>query len=95
VWPNFGQFIAHDITADRSPLGHRADPAQVRNFRVPTANLEGVYGTGPVVGIIDADPESFRSVDPDWMPTLPSRRAGSFGFADILVPAGQRLLPLR
>src|SRR4051812_26024013 len=27
VWPFFGQFIAHDITADRSPLGHRADPA--------------------------------------------------------------------
>jgi hypothetical protein len=40
------------------------------------------------VGIIDADPESFRSVDPEWMPTLPSRRAGSFGLADILVPAG-------
>ena len=48
VWPFFGQFIAHDITADRSPLGHRADPAQVRNFRTPKANLEGVYGAGPV-----------------------------------------------
>jgi hypothetical protein len=48
VWPFFGQFIAHDITADRSPLGHRADPAQVRNFRVPKTNLEGVYGAGPV-----------------------------------------------
>jgi hypothetical protein len=48
VWPFFGQFIAHDLTADRSPLGHRADPAQVRNFRVPKANLEGVYGAGPV-----------------------------------------------
>ena len=39
-----------------------------------------------LVGIIDADPESFRSVDPDWTPTLPSRRAGVFGLADILVP---------
>jgi Animal haem peroxidase len=48
VWPFFGQFIAHDITADRSPLGHRADPAAVRNFRTPKANLEGVYGAGPV-----------------------------------------------
>jgi Animal haem peroxidase len=47
VWPFFGQFVAHDITADRSPLGHRADPAQVRNFRVPKANLESVYGAGP------------------------------------------------
>ena len=48
VWPFFGQFVAHDITADRSPLGHRADPRQIRNFRTPKANLEGVYGAGPV-----------------------------------------------
>ena len=27
-----------------------------------------------LVGIIDADPESFRSVDPGWTPTLPARR---------------------
>jgi heme peroxidase len=47
-WPFFGQFIAHDITADRSPLGHRADPDQIRNFRTPRANLEGVYGSGPI-----------------------------------------------
>jgi hypothetical protein len=48
VWPFFGQFVAHDITADRSPLGHRSDPDEVRNFRTPRANLEGVYGAGPV-----------------------------------------------
>ena len=48
VWPFFGQFVAHDITADRSPLGHRADPQAIRNFRTPKANLEGVYGSGPV-----------------------------------------------
>jgi Animal haem peroxidase len=48
AWPFFGQFVAHDITADRSPLAHRADPARIRNFRVPKANLEGVYGSGPV-----------------------------------------------
>jgi hypothetical protein len=40
-----------------------------------------------LVGIIDADPESFRSIDPEWTPTLlPGRRAGAFGLADILVP---------
>src|SRR3954470_12880808 len=33
VWPFFGQFIAHDITADRSPVVDRADPARIRNFR--------------------------------------------------------------
>jgi hypothetical protein len=40
-----------------------------------------------LVGIIDADPESFRSVDPSWKPTLPSREAGAFGIADLLVTA--------
>jgi hypothetical protein len=47
-WPFFGQYLAHDITADRSPLGHRADPEQIRNFRTPRANLEGLYGAGPI-----------------------------------------------
>jgi hypothetical protein len=47
-WPFFGQFVAHDITADRSPIGHRTDPLQIENFRTPRANLEGVYGAGPV-----------------------------------------------
>jgi hypothetical protein len=47
-WPFFGQFVAHDITADRSPLGIRADLNTVRNFRTPRANLECLFGAGPV-----------------------------------------------
>jgi hypothetical protein len=47
-WPFLGQFLAHDITADRSPLVNRADPAGVRNYRTPAANLECLYGGGPV-----------------------------------------------
>jgi hypothetical protein len=39
-----------------------------------------------LVGIIDGDPESFRSVDSGWSPTLPGRRDGAFGLADILAP---------
>ncbi len=39
-----------------------------------------------LVGIVDADPESFRSVDPSWRPTLPSHEPGRFGLADILAP---------
>jgi hypothetical protein len=46
-WPVFGQFVAHDITADRSPLTHHAELAEVRNARRPRANLEPVYGDGP------------------------------------------------
>jgi hypothetical protein len=48
VWPFFGQFVAHDITADRSPVTHRADADRIRNFRIPRANLESLYGSGPV-----------------------------------------------
>jgi hypothetical protein len=48
VWPFFGQFVAHDITADRSPVTHHGDAQRIRNFRVPRANLEGLYGSGPV-----------------------------------------------
>jgi hypothetical protein len=62
VWPFFGQFLAHDITADRSPLGHRSDPAQIRNFRTPRANLEGVYGAGPV-----GSPYLYERDDPDCL----------------------------
>lgn len=47
-WPFLGQFVAHDITADRSPLVSRADPAGVRNYRTAAANLECLYGGGPV-----------------------------------------------
>jgi hypothetical protein len=47
-WPFFGQFIAHDITADRSPVTHHADADAIRNFRTPRINLECVYGGGPI-----------------------------------------------
>src|SRR4051812_952160 len=59
VWPFFGQFVAHDITADRSPLTHRADPARLRNARAPKANLESLYGAGPV-----GTPYLYRADDP-------------------------------
>jgi hypothetical protein len=48
VWPFFGQFIAHDITADRSPIAHHADVARLRNVRAPRTDLEGLYGLGPI-----------------------------------------------
>jgi hypothetical protein len=59
VWPFFGQFVTHDITADRSPLAHRAAVAQLRNARAPEANLEGLYGAGPV-----GAPYLYRKDDP-------------------------------
>jgi len=46
-FPIFGQFIAHDITADRSLLSHHARVEEIRNFRTPSLNLEALYGAGP------------------------------------------------
>lgn len=46
-WPLFGQFIAHDITADRSLLQHHANVRELRNFRTPSLDLESLYGAGP------------------------------------------------
>jgi hypothetical protein len=47
-WPFFGQYVAHDLTADRSPLRAHADLEALRNVRTPRANLEVLYGGGPV-----------------------------------------------
>ncbi len=47
-WPIFGQFVAHDITADRSALQSHVDARTLRNARAPQLNLECLYGDGPV-----------------------------------------------
>ena len=47
-WPFFGQLIAHDITADRSPVGPHPTSPTLRNARSPKLNLEMIYGDGPV-----------------------------------------------
>ena len=58
-WPIFGQFIAHDITADRSPLTLNADPEGLLNFHAPRANLEPLYGAGPA-----GEPYLYTRADP-------------------------------
>ena len=46
-WPIFGQFVAHDITADRSILRSHVNTAELHNARSPQLNLECLYGDGP------------------------------------------------
>ena len=58
-WPFFGQFIAHDVTADRSALRSHVDPSRLRNARSPQLNLECLYGDGPV-----GHPYLFQRDDP-------------------------------
>jgi hypothetical protein len=58
-WPFFGQFVAHDLTADRSPIGPHRNLADLRNMRLPRANLESLYGDGPT-----GAPYLYRRDDP-------------------------------
>jgi Animal haem peroxidase len=58
-WPIFGQFVAHDITADRSSLQSHVDPQALRNARQPQLNLECLYADGPV-----GQPFLFERSDP-------------------------------
>jgi hypothetical protein len=82
-WPMFGQLVAHDITADRSPLAMKADPDALRNFHAPRANLEPLYSGGSA-----AEPYLFTlAVDPSWRPSLPAARE-RFGIADLLALVG-------
>ena len=68
-WPFFGQFIAHDITADRSALQSSVDPSRLRNARSPQLNLECLYGDGPV-----GHPYLFQRDDPAKLLTSPGGR---------------------
>jgi Animal haem peroxidase len=68
-WPFFGQFVAHDITADRSALQAHADLSQLRNARSPRLNLEGLYGDGPV-----GHPFLFQRNDPAKLLAAPGGR---------------------
>ena len=47
-WPIFGQFVAHDITADRSSLRSHTNSEELHNARSPQLNLECLYGDGPI-----------------------------------------------
>ncbi|HYO35965.1 MAG TPA: peroxidase family protein [Geodermatophilus sp.] len=46
-WPVFAQFLAHDLTADRSGLTSHAALEDLSNARAPRLDLECVYGSGP------------------------------------------------
>jgi hypothetical protein len=59
-WPFFGQFIAHDITHDRSPLQETENVNTLQNFRSPRLDLECIYGAGPV-----GQPYLYDVHDPD------------------------------
>jgi hypothetical protein len=76
-----GQFIAHDITADRSLLLHHARLNELRNFRTPRLDLESLYGAGPtgspyLYDLDDADKFLLGVNDSGALDDLPRNRQG-------------------
>ena len=67
-WAFFGQFIAHDVTADRSALVDRADIEALKNARRQKLNLEFLYGSGPT-----GEPYLYDVNDSDQAPHRPQR----------------------
>src|ERR1700729_4150358 len=57
--PVFGQYLAHDLTADRSPLTHHDDAELLRNARSARLDLELLYGEGTI-----ANPYLYSRRDP-------------------------------
>ena len=58
-WPFFGQYVAHDLSADRSPLTTHAEVEVLANLRSARANLEPLYGAGAT-----GSPYLYRRGDP-------------------------------
>ncbi len=57
--PVFGQYLAHDLTADRSPLTHHDDAELLKNVRSARLDLEHLYGEGPI-----GNPYLYSRLDP-------------------------------
>jgi Animal haem peroxidase len=80
-WPFFGQYVGHDLTADRSPLRKHAEVESLGNMRSARANLESVYGAGPA-----GSPYLYQRLDPakllDGHRDVPRNHEGTALIAD-------------
>ncbi len=85
---------AQPLSADETGLrefGWRAETplwyyilkeAQVRHRGERLGEVGGRIVAEVLMGVIDADPTSYRAADPTWQPVLPSHRDGEFTLAD-------------
>jgi Animal haem peroxidase len=81
-----GQFLDHDVTFDVvSALGVPTEPTQTRNARVPTLDLDSVYGGGPAVSpqLYDGrDRAKLRIESGGKFEDVPRRSSGTAVIAD-------------
>ncbi|MBV8170871.1 MAG: peroxidase [Candidatus Eremiobacteraeota bacterium] len=61
--------------------------ASVRHNGERLGEVGGTIVAEVLSGVIDADPTSYRSADPAWVPVLPSRQGGRFTLADAVASA--------
>jgi hypothetical protein len=87
------------LTADERGLGTRwvgetplwyyiLKEAEVRAGGEHLGPVGGRIVAEVLIGLLDADPESYRNAEPGWRPVLPSTEPGRFTMADLLVFAG-------
>jgi len=62
--------------------------AEVRERGERLGEVGGRIVAETLVGLVDADPTSYRAVKRDWLPTLPGAVPGEFTMADLLAFAG-------
>jgi Animal haem peroxidase len=60
----------------------------IRTGGVRLGEMGGRIVAEVLIGLLDADPTSYRGAMPDWQPTLPSAQPGAFTMADLLRFAG-------
>jgi len=81
-----GQFLDHDVTFDTvSRLGVTTEPNQTRNARIPSLDLDSVYGGGPAVSpqLYDSrDRAKFRIESGGKFEDVPRQSNGSAIIAD-------------
>ena len=89
-WPERGVVEPFNFHND-SPLWYYIlKEAQVRQQGDRLGEVGSVIVAEVFVGLLQADPESFLNVEPNWKPTLPTASAGSFSMPDLFryLPAG-------
>ena len=79
----FGQFVDHDITAERtSQLDREQDPEGLRNFRTPVYDCDSVYGGGPPEKPQLYDGPKLRLDHHDGIEDLPRKADGTADIGD-------------
>ncbi|HEX2041792.1 MAG TPA: heme peroxidase family protein [Acidimicrobiales bacterium] len=79
----FGQFVDHDITADRlSQLDKQQDPDGLKNFRTPSYDLDSVYAGGPQQSPQCFDGPKMRLDLHDGIEDLPRKADGTADIGD-------------